>query len=136
MAERTKGVEDSVNTNGREKPVSGKVDEVMRMVDTLDYSELLQLRDLIGHEYIRKTEAARVRAIAEAREKFERLGLSFEDVITIERKRKSTVRAAAVPKYMSPEGVPWSGRGATPKWVREIEEAGGNRDDYLIKEET
>jgi DNA-binding protein H-NS len=132
MVERTRGVADAVNTNSSEKPASDKVDEVMRIVDTLDHPELLRLRDLIAREYTQKAEAAKARVIAEAREKFEQFGLSFEDVIASERKRKSTVRTPVMPKYMSPEGVPWSGRGATPKWMREIEEAGGNRDDYLI----
>jgi DNA-binding protein H-NS len=113
---------------------SDRVDEVMRIVDTLDHQELLRLRDLIAREYTQKAEAAKARVIAEAREKFEQFGLSFEDVIASERKRKPAVRTPAMPKYMSPEGKTWSGRGATPIWIREIEEAGGNRDDYLIKE--
>lgn len=105
----------------------------MRIVETLDHPELLRLRDLIAREYTQKAEAARIRAISEAREKFEQLGLSFEDILASERKRKLRVRTPATPKYMSPEGIPWSGRGAAPKWIREIEESGGNRDDYLIK---
>jgi DNA-binding protein H-NS len=113
---------------------SDRVNEVMRIVDTLDHQELLRLRDLIGREYTQKAEAAKVRAIAEAREKFEQLGLSFEDVIASEKKRKPAVRTPAVAKYMSPDGRTWSGRGATPLWIREREEAGGSRDDFLIKE--
>lgn len=135
MVERSRRVSDSVNTNTEVISASGNVAEVMRIVDTLDLPELLQLRDLISREYAQKAEAAKVRVIAEAREKFEQLGLTFEHVIASQRKRKQAVRTPAMPKYRSPDGKEWSGRGATPKWIREHEEAGGHRDDYLIKEE-
>ena len=125
MAERS-------NTN---ETVSGdRVAEIMRIVEELDYPELFQLRDLIGREYTQKAEAAKIRVIAEALEKFEQLGLSLEDVIESEKKRKPAVRTPAAAKYMSPEGKTWSGRGATPLWIREREEAGGSRDEFLIKE--
>jgi len=133
MVERSRGVADSVNTYTDEASASDKVADVMSIVDTLDYPELLRLRDLIGEEYEQKAAAAKVRVIAEAREKFEQLGLTFEDAIATQRKRKQAVRSPAVPKYRSPDGKEWSGRGATPKWIREHEEAGGNRDDFLIK---
>jgi DNA-binding protein H-NS len=113
--------------------VEAKIAEVMRIVETLDYPELLRLRDLIGEEYKQKAEDAKVRVIAEAREKFEQLGLTFEDVIAAQPKRKQAVRTPAMPKYRSPDGKEWSGRGATPKWMRVLEEEGGNREEYLIK---
>ena len=136
MADGQRDVTESVNTTRTHQASAGdKVAEVIRIVDTLDYPELLRLRDLIGRAYTQKVEAAKARVIAEAREKFEQFGLSFEDVIASEKKRKPALRTAAVAKYMSPEGKTWTGRGATPIWMREIEEAGGNRADYLIKEE-
>jgi len=133
MAERSRGVVDSNNTDTGEVVAGDKVAEVMLIVEELDYPELLRLRDLIGEEYTQKAEAAKVRVIAEAREKFEQLGLTFEDAIATQRKRKQAVRSPAVPKYRSPDGKEWSGRGVTPKWIREYEEGGGNREDYLIK---
>jgi hypothetical protein len=44
-----------------EESANDKVAEVMRIVDTLDYPELLRLRDLIGQEYTQKAEAAKAR---------------------------------------------------------------------------
>jgi len=133
MAERHRSGNASTNTDTNGLSVEDKIAEVMSIVETLDYPDLLRLRDLIGEEYKQKAEAAKVRVIAEAREKFEQLGLTFEDVIASQRKRKQVVRSPAVPKYRSPDGKLWSGRGATPKWIREHEEAEGNRDDFLIK---
>src|SRR5687768_8821131 len=103
MVERSRGTSASGNSDN-ELPVEAKIAEVMRIIETLDYPELLRLRDLIGEEYKQKAEAAKVRVIAEAREKFEQLGLTFEDVIAAQRKRKSTsgTRQPAAPKYRSP----------------------------------
>jgi len=133
MAERSRGVVDSENTDTNGGLVDDKVAEVMRIVETMDYPELLRLRDLIGEEYKQKAEDAKVRVIAEAREKFEQLGLTFEDVIESQRERKRADRTPTMPKYRSPDGKEWSGRGATPKWMRALEEEGGNREEYLIK---
>jgi len=38
---------------------------------------------------------------------------------TTEAKPKKTVE----PKYRGPNGETWSGRGSTPKWLRELQEA-------------
>ena len=59
-----------------------KIVEVMQIIGTLDYSDLKRLHDLIGEEYKTKAESAKARVIAEAREKFDQVGLTFEDAIT------------------------------------------------------
>ena len=133
MADSANGGRESVNADSNDMSIEAKIAEVIRIVEMLDYPELLRLRDLIGDEYKQKEEAAKVRGIAEAQEKLAQLGLTFEDVIASQRKRKKAVRTPAVPKYRSPDGKEWSGRGVTPKWIREYEEGGGNREDYLIK---
>jgi DNA-binding protein H-NS len=112
-----------------------KIASVMQIVETWDYPELLRLRELIGEAYKRKAEEAKATVIAETQRKFEQLGLSFDDVIAMRKKKQRAARTPAVPKYRSPVGREWSGRGPTPKWIRELEEAGGNRQDFLINEE-
>lgn len=40
------------------------------------------------------------------------------------------------PKYIdpaNPEEHRWSGRGATPRWLRELEEHGRNREEFLVQ---
>jgi DNA-binding protein H-NS len=39
------------------------------------------------------------------------------------------------PKYISPTGETWSGRGYPPQWMRDLKDAGHNREDYRIQEE-
>ncbi len=112
-----------------------KITSVMQMIADWEYPELLRLRDLVNELYTQKAEEARETVIAETQRKFSQLGLSFDDVAAMQKKRKRTIRTPAVPKYRSPGGREWSGRGPTPKWIRELEESGGQRDDYLIKEE-
>jgi len=134
MAERNRGGNTHTNTDVNELSVEDKIAEVMRIIDTLDYPQLLCLRDLIDEEYRQKSEAVKVRVIAEAQEKFDQMGLTFEDVAAMQTKRKRVTRTPAAPKYRSPDGEKtWSGRGAMPKWIRELEEAGHSRDEYLIK---
>jgi DNA-binding protein H-NS len=124
-----------MDMNEIDEPTDGQVAEVMRIVAGMDYPDLVRLRDLITQECNQKAEAAKANLIAETQRKFEQLGLSFDEVMATQKKKQRKERAPAVPKYRSPDGKAWSGRGPTPKWMREIEEAGGNREDYLIKEE-
>jgi len=113
--------------------VEDRIKQIAEIADTLDYPELLRLRDMMQAKYEAKADAAREKVIEETKIKFAQLGLTFEDVITSQRKRKAAVRKPAVAKYRSPDGTKdWNGRGAKPKWIREHEEAGGNRDDFLI----
>ena len=113
--------------------VTDSMAEVVRIIEILDYPELLQLRAIIDREYEAKAEAAKANLIAETQRKFEQLGLSFDEVMAIQKKKQRKDKLPAVAKYRSPDGKAWSGRGPIPKWVREIEEAGGNREDFRIK---
>jgi DNA-binding protein H-NS len=124
-----------VSDNENELVDGEKIASVMQIVETWEYPELLRLRDLISEAYKQKAEEAKAAIIAETQRKFEQWGLSFDDVAAMQKKRKRAIRTPAVPKYRSPEGREWSGKGARPKWIREYEEAGGNREDYRIQEE-
>ena len=126
---------DAGNGNYDELTVESKITQIMQIIETLDYPELLRLRDIIAEEYTRKTEEAKATVIAETQRKFEQLGLSFEDVIAMQKKRKRSGRTPAVPKYRSPDGKEWSGRGPTPKWIRDFEEEGHDREEYRIPDE-
>ena len=135
MANRRHRGNVEVNDEANESTNGEKIASAMQIVETLDYPELLPLRGLIGEAYKRKAEEAKATVIAETQRKFEQLGLSFDDVIAMQKKRRRSERTPAVPKYRSPDGKAWSGRGPTPKWIRELEEAGGTREDFLINEE-
>jgi DNA-binding protein H-NS len=40
------------------------------------------------------------------------------------------------PKYKSPDGITWAGRGATPLWLEEAIKSGKTREDFLIDKST
>jgi DNA-binding protein H-NS len=49
------------------------------------------------------------------------------------RKASSSLRGRKVPpKYKSPSGETWAGRGAKPKWMVEALKKGKKLDDFLI----
>ena len=140
MASKSRGLSGLVNSDTKPDSIgtnelSGddRIAEVMRIVETMDYPELFRLSELIEQAYKRKAEEARATVIAETQRKFEQLGLSFDDVAAMQKKKKRVTIALSTPKYRSPEGKEWTGKGARPKWLKEYEEGGGNRDDYLIK---
>ena len=135
MSERHRPGNRQMNTDGNETSVEERIATVVNIMETLDYPELLRLRDLITQECNQKAEAAKANLIAETQRKFEQLGLSFGEVMAIQKKKQRKDKTPAVAKYRSPDGKAWSGRGPIPKWMREIEEAGGNREDFRIKAE-
>ena len=135
MSERHHSGNSQMNANGNESSVEEQITTIAKIMETLDYPELLRLRDLITQECNQKAEAAKANLIAETQRKFEQLGLSFDEFMGIQKNRQRKDKTPAVAKYRNPDGKTWSGRGKAPKWVREIEEAGGNREDFRIKAE-
>jgi DNA-binding protein H-NS len=66
------------------------------------------------------------------RYELEQAGINAEDIqIRIGRRRK---RAALTPKYRSPDGEEWSGRGHAPLWMRQLELQGHEREEFRIEE--
>jgi DNA-binding protein H-NS len=76
-------------------------------------------------------------AIAEMREKFSQLDLSFEEVLASEgtKPTRRVTGATARVKYRGPDGETWSGRGRAPVWLRNLESEGHNREKYLVQAE-
>ena len=108
---------------------------VLQLVENWEYPKLLRLREVISEMYQQKADAARETVVAKMATELQQLGMSVDDFVAMRSKRKRVARTPAVAKYRSPEGREWSGRGPTPKWIRELEEAGGNREDFLINVE-
>ena len=69
-----------------------KIVSVMQMVTDWEYPELLRLRELINELYTQKVEEARKSVIAEMQTKFQQLGMSLDDVIAAQQKRKRRLR--------------------------------------------
>ena len=109
-----------------------KINLVTEVCDALNVPELMTIRNIIGEKRQQKLEDAKTALITEMRSKIEALGLAYEDVMGEGTRR---TRSKLPPKYISPDGKTWSGRGYAPVWIRDYEEQGGNRKDFLIKDE-
>lgn len=78
--------------------------------------------------------------IAELKEKITAYNITAEELgfsIKTQRGKKATKTTLPAKYRNDATGDTWhGGRGAKPKWVKEIEANGGNIDDYLIKIES
>src|SRR5262249_53889737 len=110
----------------------GLITEVM---DALSAQELRVIRDTADRKRQTKLKDARTAAIAEMREKFNQLELSFEEVLAAEgnKRTKRGSSASAPVKYRGPNAEEWSGRGRAPVWLKNLEAEGHNREEYLVQ---
>jgi DNA-binding protein H-NS len=108
----------------------------------MDLAELVQLRDEI--------ETALNGKIAMERQE---LRSKMTELAALERKRSKTGGSGrapkpgtaskgkphplkgkkAKPKYRSPKGETWAGRGLAPKWLTDLEKKGKKREQFLIE---
>jgi DNA-binding protein H-NS len=109
---------------------------ITEVMDTLSAQDLRVIRDRADKKRQAKLKDARAEAIAEMRQKFSQLELSFEEVLAGESNKQSKRRTGGSVrvKYRGPEGEEWSGRGRAPGWLKNLEATGHNRDEYVIKE--
>jgi DNA-binding protein H-NS len=107
------------------------------ILDRLSAADLKWIRDLAEDKRKEKLEDAKNELIAEMRGKVERLGLSFEEVMGVNTGRSGRRNRVSQlpPKYISPKGETWSGRGYPPQWIRDLEDEGHEREEYRIPEE-
>src|SRR5215471_9369592 len=76
--------------------------------------ELLSVRDLAEKMRGNMLERAKAAVLEEMKGKLSELGLTFNDVVSSRRSRKSKPSVSV--KYRSPDGEIWSGRGHAPLW--------------------
>ena len=114
-----------------------RVGLMIEIMDTLNTQELRVIRDEADRKRQANLKDARAAAIAEMREKFSQLELSFEEVLASEGNKRTKRRSGATArvKYRGPEGEEWSGRGRAPVWLRNLEAGGHNREEYLVQAE-
>jgi DNA-binding protein H-NS len=111
-----------------------KINLIGEISDELTAQQLIRVREMVNQKRLSKIEEAKSQVIEEMREKFVQLDLDFDEMFELRRGRRG--KSPVPPKYRSPEGKQWSGRGNPPFWIREHEENGGDRGDYRIKDET
>jgi DNA-binding protein H-NS len=110
-----------------------KMNLIGEIFESLTAQQLRLMRDRADKIRLEKLDEAKAQIISEMRERFEQLDLDFEEELGLNRGRRS--KSTLPPKYRSPDGKTWSGRGVPPQWIRDLEEEGGNREDYRIADE-
>lgn len=97
--------------------------------------QLLQKQAELQKEIDAVRNAERAGAIAQAKELVLKYDLTARELgISATARRAPGSRSAVAPKYRDPAtGNTWSGRGKSPRWLREAEQRGQSRDSFLIK---
>jgi DNA-binding protein H-NS len=122
-----------LDINGEKLAPDDKLNLVVELLDELTAQQLMRVREVVNQKRLSKIEEAKSQVIEEMREKFEQLDLDFDELFEMRRGRRG--KSPVSPKYRSPDGKEWSGRGNSPFWIKEYEETGGDREDYRITDE-
>ena len=110
-----------------------KINLIGEICGELTAQQLRTVREIADKKRLEKQDEAKAQIISEMRERFEQLDLDFEEELGLNRGRRS--KSTLPPKYRSHDGKTWSGRGMPPQWIRDIEEEGGDREDYRVSDE-
>ena len=108
----------------------------------LSPQRLRDVRDVAEARRQEKVEAVKNAVLTETRAKLEELELTLEEVVRPKSVRASGRRTrrdagAELPaRYRGPNGETWAGRGRAPQWLRELEEQGRNREEFLVQQES
>ena len=132
MAEQHQSVSEALDIELDSLSAEDKINLISEITDVLTAQQLRVVREMIDQKRLGKLDEAKAQVIEEMRDKFFFFFLDFDEVMGFNKRRRTT---SLPPKYRSPDGKTWSGRGYAPVWIREYEEAGGDREDYLIKDE-
>jgi DNA-binding protein H-NS len=95
-------------------------------LSTMDVQSLMDLRKRVDERLLE--------CRTEIEKQLERMGTAIDGTRTVRgRRRISSLRGRKVaPKYRSPSGETWAGRGARPRWLVAAIKEGKKLDDFLI----
>ena len=120
------------------------LDRIQKLVSQLTLPEISQLIEDLERERDAKLADARAALLQEVEERSAALGLTAAELIggrasgRVEARKPKGKRTAAEPaevRYRDPEtGGTWTGNGRIPRWIKEAEAAGRNRDEFLVSE--
>lgn len=105
----------------------------------IDHLSLNELNALIekaqGLREARK-EDAKTEFMDRMRKEAAAAGLSFDALMgrhASGRRKRSDAGIKLKPKYVGPNGETYTGRGPTPKWLKDLEAKGAKREKFLVK---
>jgi DNA-binding protein H-NS len=107
---------------------------ILEIAQTLSGSHIQEIRDTLDEMQQTRFEDTKTRLLENIRAMVEEEGLSVEDLFPPVRGRRAGTPAKI--KYSSPDGLhAWSGMGPVPKWLKQLEAEGHNREEYRVNEE-
>ena len=109
---------------------------ITEILDTLPAGNLREIRDIAEEKRQGKLEDTKQLVIDKMRSELSQAGID-PDAINVSFGRKRARRdsgSTLPPKYSSPDGETWSGRGVSPAWLRELEAQGHDREEYRVEE--
>ena len=114
-----------------------KIAFIEELLDTLEYEDLLRIRDRIASIAAEKKEAARQKLEAAMREMAAAQGMSLEEVFNIPRGRGRARAGSATMAgtYRTPDGVEWYGQGRMPRAFRDLLDAGHEIEEFRVRDE-
>lgn len=97
--------------------------------------QLIAERDRIQQQIEAVKQQERGSALEQARELVKKYGITAKELgLTGGAKGATGSRGTVAAKYRNPvDGSTWTGRGKSPRWIREAEARGQSRDSFLIK---
>ena len=102
-------------------------------ISKLSYADLAELHTQTEERMKALKEEARLDLLRRLTETASKEGFTLEEVVSPSKKKK-TGKRSSVPKYANPSdpSKTWSGNGRAPQWLKDLEESGKNRDEFLI----
>ena len=102
-------------------------------IDNLDLAALEALNKATQQRIADVREEERMKLRAEFEQKSSSMGFSLAEVVGAKRLPRSGRKTASKPKYADPNSdKTWSGHGRVPRWMKDFEESGRKREEFLI----
>lgn len=96
-------------------------------ISNLSLEQLVELRAQIENRVNELTVQQKKEVMDQIMGLMQTANLTLDDLST-----PSARKSKSKPKYRSPDGQEWTGKGRKPKWMVEQLEAGKSMDDFLI----
>jgi DNA-binding protein H-NS len=104
---------------------------IIELAETLSRPHIREILDTLDKMQHTKFEDTKTRLLEDIRVMVAQEGLSVEDLFPPARGRRAGTPAKM--KYRSPDGLhAWSGMGPVPKWLKQLEAEGHNREEYRV----
>lgn len=105
-------------------------------IDHLNLNELNKLIEKAQELREARKEDAKTEFMDKMRREAAAAGLSLDALMgraPSGRRKRSDAGVKLKPKYVGPNGETYTGRGPTPKWLKDLEAKGQKRDKFLVK---